>query len=110
MKSLLKVTLAIAFLSGVIGSSLTTEAYPPFLRQAAKYGAKNCLYCHKEPQGGEGWNKRGEWIIAEKEKRKAEAIDVKWLEEYKEEATEETPKEGEKEKKPEKPEKPSSQR
>jgi hypothetical protein len=44
--------------------------------------------------GGEGWNKRGEWLIAEKDKRKADTIDVTWLEEYKEEA------EGEGEKKP----------
>jgi hypothetical protein len=66
----------------------------PFVKKAEKYGAKNCLFCHKQPPGGEGWNKRGDWLIAEKDKRKADAIDVTWLEEYKEEA------EGEGEKKP----------
>ncbi len=98
MKSLFKLSIAILILAGIIGSSRPAEAYPPFLRQAAKYGAKNCLFCHKEPQGGEGWNKRGEWLIAEKDKRKAEKIDVTWLDEYKEEGAG-----AEGEKKPEKP-------
>jgi hypothetical protein len=91
----LKLAIAIAFFAALLGSSLTTEAYPPFLRQAAKFGAKNCLFCHKEASGGEGWNQRGEWLMAEKERRKADSIDVSWLEEYKEE--------GEGEKKPEPP-------
>ena len=92
-----KLIIAIAFLAALFGSSLTTEAYPPFLRQAAKFGAKNCLFCHKEPSGGEGWNQRGDWLIAEKDRRMADSIDVSWLEEYKESA------EGEAEKKPEPP-------
>ena len=70
--------------SGLIGSALTTQAYPPFLRKAQKFGAKDCLFCHEKAEGGEGWNKRGQWLIAEKEKRKADAIDVEWLSEYKE--------------------------
>ncbi len=83
-KRVIKFTVALALLTVMIGSALKTEAYPPFLRQAAKYGAKNCLFCHKEPQGGEGWNTRGQWLIDEKTRRKADAIDVSWLEEYKE--------------------------
>ncbi|MFZ4984770.1 MAG: hypothetical protein ACOYLF_04840 [Blastocatellia bacterium] len=93
MKSF-KLLLAVLMLAGMLGSSLVTEAYPPFVKKAEKYGAKNCLFCHKQPSGGEGWNKRGDWLIAEKEKRKADAIDMSWLEEYKEEG------EGEGEKKP----------
>src|SRR5215468_756121 len=83
-KNLLKLSIAVAIIAGVVGSSFSTQAYPPFLRKAQKFGAKNCLYCHKEPEGGEGWNERGEWLIAEKERRKADAVDPEWLADYKE--------------------------
>jgi hypothetical protein len=83
-KNLIKLSIAIVITVGVIGSSLATNAYPPFLRKAQKFGAKDCLFCHKEPEGGEGWNERGQWLVAEKERRKADAVDVEWLVEYKE--------------------------
>lgn len=97
MKRTLKLTLAVALLMTFIGSAFTTQAYPPFLRKAAKFGAKDCLFCHEKAEGGEGWNKRGQWLIAEKDKRKADAIDVEWLTDYKE-ADEK--KDGEKKEKP----------
>jgi len=90
MKSL-KLSVAVLMLAGMLGSALVTEAYPPFVKKAEKYGAKNCLFCHTQASGGEGWNKRGDWLIAEKDKRKADAIDVTWLEEYKEEEGEKKP-------------------
>ena len=77
-------TLAVAAAAIVLGSAMTTKAYPPFLKKAAKFGAKDCLFCHKQPEGGEGWNDRGNWLIAEKDKRKADVIDVEWLADYKE--------------------------
>jgi hypothetical protein len=83
-KNLIKLSIAVIIITGVLGSSLLTNAYPPFLRKAQKFGAKDCLFCHKEPEGGEGWNERGQWLIAEKERRKADAIDVEWLTDYKE--------------------------
>lgn len=83
-KKLIKLTLAVAAAAIVLGSAMTTKAYPPFLKKAAKFGAKDCLFCHKQPEGGEGWNDRGNWLIAEKDKRKADAIDVEWLADYKE--------------------------
>jgi hypothetical protein len=83
-KKLVKLTIAIVVIAGVVGSSFSTRAYPPYLRKAQKFGAKNCLFCHKEPEGGEGWNERGQWLIAEKERRKAEAVDPEWLTDYKE--------------------------
>lgn len=83
-KKLIKMTLAVAAAAIVLGSAMTTRAYPPFLKKAAKFGAKDCLYCHKQPEGGEGWNDRGNWLIAEKDKRKADVIDVEWLADYKE--------------------------
>lgn len=115
MKKYFKGFLACALLAGFLLSALTTNAYPPFVRKAEKFGAKDCLFCHTEPNGGEGWNERGNWMIAEKEKRKADSIDVEWLADYKP-AAEGEKKEGEKkegekkegekkegEKKPEKP-------
>jgi hypothetical protein len=84
MKNLIKLSIAVLITAALLGSSFNTTAYPPFLKKAQKFGAKDCLYCHKEPEGGEGWNDRGNWLIAEKEKRKADAVDVEWLSEYKE--------------------------
>jgi hypothetical protein len=81
---LIKLSIAVVVIAGVAGSSFSTKAYPAFLRKAQKFGAKNCLYCHKQPTGGEGWNERGQWLIAEKERRKADDIDVEWLADYKE--------------------------
>ena len=83
-KKLIKLSIAIVVIAGMVGSSFSTRAYPAFLRKAVKFGAKNCLYCHKESAGGEGWNERGQWLIAEKERRKADDIDVEWLADYKE--------------------------
>lgn len=83
-KKLIKLSIAVAICALMFGSALTTNAYPPFLKKAAKFGAKDCLYCHKEAEGGEGWNDRGNWLIAEKERRKADTIDVEWLADYKE--------------------------
>ena len=70
---LIKLSIATAIIAGVVGSSFSTKAYPPFLRKAQKFGAKDCRFCHTEPTGGEGWNERGQWLIAEKERRKADA-------------------------------------
>lgn len=83
MKNLIKLSIAVVLTAGILGTSFTTSAYPPFVRKAEKFGAKNCLFCHKNPQGGEGWNDRGNWLIAEKEKRKADAVDPEWLADYK---------------------------
>src|SRR5919109_3175290 len=83
-KDLIKVSIAIVLFACLLGSSLRTKAYPAYLRQAAKFGAKNCTFCHLQATGGEGWNDRGNWLIKEKERRSADAIDVAWLAEYKE--------------------------
>lgn len=96
--------MAAAIVAGLfLATAFRTEAYPPFVRKSEKFGAKDCLFCHKEPQGGEGWNERGTWLMAEKDKRKADSIDVEWLADYK--AADATAtgekKEGEGEKKPE---------
>ncbi len=91
MKTLIKLSIAVLLTAGILGASVQTSAYPPFVKKAEKFGAKNCLFCHKNPAGGEGWNERGDWLIAEKDKRKADAIDVEWLADYKEPEKKEKP-------------------
>jgi hypothetical protein len=66
-----------------LGSAYMTRAYPPFVKKAEKFGAKDCAFCHADAKGGEGWNERGQWLAAEKKKRKAKAVDPEWLSEYK---------------------------
>jgi hypothetical protein len=72
--------IALVFATRPLGSF----AKPEFLPKATKFGAKNCLFCHVKPKGGEPWNKRGQWLISEKTRRKAHAINVEWLANYKE--------------------------
>jgi hypothetical protein len=83
-RNLVKLSIVLILFFIVLGSSFRTRAYPAYLRQAVKFGAKNCLFCHSKPEGGEGWNARGQWLISEKERRKADEVDVQWLAEYKE--------------------------
>jgi uncharacterized protein (TIGR02246 family) len=72
------------FVAAMIGAVETdTVAYPPFLFKAKKFGATDCTFCHVNPEGGPPWNERGKWLIQEKERRKADQVDVEWLAEYK---------------------------
>lgn len=101
MKKTIKFMAAAVVVGLFLATAFRTEAYPPFVRKSEKFGAKDCLFCHTEAQGGEGWNERGKWLIAEKDKRKADSIDVEWLAEFKPvdatgEKKEGDPKEGEK--------------
>lgn len=83
MKSI-KVLVAVFFIAAIV-SALSTQAfgYPPFLVKAKKFGAKDCTFCHIDPEGGPPWNDRGKWLIGEKERRGAETVDVEWLADYK---------------------------
>lgn len=101
-KNLIKLTIAVAAAAIVFGATLTTKAYPPFVKKAQKFGAKDCMFCHKEAEGGEGWNDRGNWLIAEKDKRKADAVDVEWLADYKEAEKKDGDKKEEKKEEPKK--------
>ena len=60
----------------------SAQANPEFLVSAVTFGARDCLHCHLEPGGGRTWNDRGHWLIAQKQQRGAEEIDVAWLSEY----------------------------
>jgi ketosteroid isomerase-like protein len=80
----LKVSFALVFVAGIIGTvAAESAAYPPFLFKARKFGATDCTFCHVNPEGGPPWNDRGKWLIQEKEKRNADQVDVEWLAEYK---------------------------
>lgn len=71
------------FAALVISSSAgSLMAYQAYMAKAKKFGAEDCLFCHVQENGGVGWNERGEWLIDEKAKRKAEKIDVDWLVDY----------------------------
>jgi mono/diheme cytochrome c family protein len=53
--------------------------------KAAGMEATNCLYCHGEKlpkKGASTLNDRGNWLVAEKDKRKAKEVDPAWLKEY----------------------------
>ena len=79
-----KIVISAVFLVGVIaalaGKSL---GYPPLLAKAKKFGAKDCTFCHVDPEGGPPWNERGQWLIKEKERRGVDTVDVEWLANYK---------------------------
>src|ERR1700752_5366961 len=65
----LKIAVAIAFAMAII-AALASEslASPPFVAKSRKFGAKDCTFCHVEPEGGPPWNDRGKWLVAEKER------------------------------------------
>jgi hypothetical protein len=53
--------------------------------KAAGVAATNCAYCHVEKlpkKGAATFSERGKWLMAQKDKRKAEAVDGAWLKEY----------------------------
>jgi hypothetical protein len=80
-----KLIIAVSFVAAIVAAMVTQSfAYPPFLAKARKFGAKDCTFCHVAPDGGAPWNTRGQWLIKEKERRGADAVDVEWLAEYKE--------------------------
>jgi len=80
----IKIAIAVVFIAGVF-AALAGPAfgYPPLLVKSRKFGAKDCTFCHVDPEGGPPWNERGQWLIKEKERRGAETVDVEWLAEYK---------------------------
>jgi mono/diheme cytochrome c family protein len=53
--------------------------------KAAGFAAQNCLYCHGEKlpkKGASTLSDRGNWLAAEKDKRKAKEVDATWLKDY----------------------------
>jgi Domain of unknown function (DUF3471) len=85
IKVVISVIFLVGFVAALAGKSL---GYPPMLAKAKKFGAKDCTFCHVDPEGGPPWNERGQWLIKEKERRGAETVDVEWLANYKPGGTE----------------------
>jgi hypothetical protein len=80
----IKIAISLIFMAGFVGALAgSTLGYPPLLVKAKKFGAKDCTFCHVDPEGGPPWNERGQWLIKEKERRGAETVDVEWLADYK---------------------------
>jgi hypothetical protein len=74
----------VVFVVGIICAlAIQSVAYPPFVAKAKKFGAKDCRFCHVNMEGGEPFTARGQWLIKEKEKRNADAVDPEWLVDYK---------------------------
>jgi Domain of unknown function (DUF3471) len=83
IKTVISVIFVVGVIAALAGKSL---GYPPMLAKAKKFGAKDCTFCHVDPEGGPPWNERGQWLIKEKERRGADTVDVEWLASYKPEA------------------------
>lgn len=74
----------------VVGVATSAFASPPMLAKAKEsgYPVQNCQYCHtsklpkKETFKPDELNERGKWLVSEKEKTKAKAVDVQWLKDY----------------------------
>jgi hypothetical protein len=80
----IKVVVTLIFIAATVAAlARQSLGYPPFLAKARKFGAKDCTFCHVDPEGGPPWNDRGKWLIKEKERRAAETVDVEWLADYK---------------------------
>jgi hypothetical protein len=80
----IKIAISLIFIAGLVAAVAgETFGYPPLLVKAKKFGAKDCTFCHVDPDGGPPWNERGQWLIKEKERRGAETVDVEWLADYK---------------------------
>jgi hypothetical protein len=80
----IKIGISLFFAAGIVAAlAAQTFGYPPLLVKAKKFGAKDCTFCHVDPDGGPPWNERGQWLVKEKERRGADTIDVEWLANYK---------------------------
>jgi hypothetical protein len=79
-----RILATLGFIAGVvILFTSQSMAFPPFLAKAKKFGAKDCRFCHVKAEGGEPYGPRGKWLISEKAKRNADAVDPEWLADYK---------------------------
>jgi hypothetical protein len=88
-KSRLGAMVALLVWCGWIALSATSSATMDIQKQAKAAGvdAKNCQFCHTValPKKGEGQkelNERGTWLLGEKDKRKATAVDGAWAKDY----------------------------
>jgi len=65
----------------------TKEMFKAAQEKFGKSAITGCKHCHVKPLPTEkdhALNEQGQWLVKEKEKRKAKAVDVSWLADYKE--------------------------
>jgi hypothetical protein len=82
-KPLVGVLTALALLAGAQPSHATM----PMQKKAKELGfkAENCLYCHNEKMPAKGKvtnNDRGDFLVKQKEAKKAKEVDMAWLKDY----------------------------
>jgi hypothetical protein len=73
--------------AGWIALSGTSSATLDYQKQAKAAGieASSCQYCHVDKlpkKDAHPLNDRGNWLVAEKTKRNAKAVDGAWLKDY----------------------------
>ena len=79
-----KSTLSFALLATALLAPLSVQAKTPWVKKAQELGfkdIKNCQSCHTAKMPGLA--DLGNWLVAEKTKRKATEIDLAWLKDYK---------------------------
>lgn len=73
--------------SVLLGGAALSQATMPIQKKAKEAGfpAANCMYCHAEKMPAKGkatYNDRGDFLMKQKEAKKAKEVDVAWLKEY----------------------------
>ena len=88
IRTVLTGTLAVGFVLGLAsGSAIATPDMVAKVKQAG-YPAQNCQYCHvsavpkKDTYKPEDLNERGKWLVEEKTKQNATAVNLDWLKNY----------------------------
>lgn len=79
-----KLTLSIAILAAAILVPVSMQAKTPWVKKSQELGFKditNCQACHTAKMPG--LNDLGNWLVAEKAKRKADQVDLAWMKDYK---------------------------
>jgi hypothetical protein len=88
VKKMTKTRLVTAAVMGAWLTGAGTASATLAIQKKAKegsYGVTNCQSCHNEKlpkKGAVTHNERGQYLVDQKEKRKAKEVDVAWLKEY----------------------------
>jgi hypothetical protein len=81
------VLVSLLIVCGWLGFSATSTATMDIQKQAKAAGVdvKNCQYCHTASlpkKDSHDMNDVGKWLVAEKDKRGAKAVDGAWVKDY----------------------------
>ena len=71
------------------GEASATLAYQKKAKELGITSVQNCQSCHVDKlpkKDSHKENERGQWLVDQKEKRKAKEIDIAWLKDYVEKA------------------------